>query len=301
MTIALGNFPRLLEPGIRSIFGTTYKDHPSYIGQIFESRKSEKNAETSVQVVGFGLARRKESGAEITMDTSKQGYSNRAVHTTWALGYRITEEARDDNLYKEVVGRFTKLLARSLAKTKEINGHNILNRAFNAGYVFGDGQPLCSANHPTDSAGNQSNVAAIASDISDSAIKALYYQARMMRDDKNIPINMRLTNIIAHTTKELEIKEILKSTKLVNTNYNNINVLQTEGIIKGIICTPYLASQAAWFVQTDCDEGLIHYTRKGYTLDVTTDDRTKDVIVDARERYSFTANDWRCLVGNPGA
>lgn len=297
MTMTLGSFPRLLEPGIRTLFGQSYREHPSYTAKIFESRNSDKNAETSVQITGFGLARRKESGAEITMDSSKQGYSNRIAHTVWALGYRITEEARDDNLYKQTINRLTPMLAKSMRTTKEIVGHNILNGAF-SGNTYGDGVVLCSASHPTES-GNQSNVAATPADISDAALRAMYYQVRQARDDKNIPVDLSIKNIIAHVTKELEIKEILKSDKLVNTNYNNINVWN-NGLIKGVICSPYLTSAAAWFLQTDCPDGLIAYKRKGLTIDVDTDFLTKDVIVTARERYSHTCNDWRAIYGNAG-
>lgn len=298
MTMTLGSFPRLLEPGIRSIFGASYKEHPLYSTRIFETRNSTKNAETSVQITGMGLARRKESGAEITMDNAKQGYSNRVVHTTWALGYRITEEAREDNQYKETIGKLTPMLARSMRTTKEIVGHNLLNRAFNGSYTFGDGVALCSNAHPTE-AGNQSNVAAISADISDAALRAIYYQARQAKDDKGLPIDVSLRNIIAPITKELEIKEILKSSKLVNTNYNNINVWN-DGLIKGVICTPYLTSASAWFVQTDVSDGLIMYKRKGLVIDVDTDFLTKDVVVTARERYSHTCNDWRAIYGNAG-
>jgi len=297
MTMNLGSFPRLLEPGIRSLFGQSYREHPSYIAKIFESRNSDKNAETSVQITGFGLARRKESGAEITMDNSKQGYSNRVAHTVWALGYRITEEARDDNQYKQTVNRLTPMLAKSMRTTKEIVGHNILNGAF-SGQTYGDGVVLVSASHPTES-GNQSNIAATAADISDAALRAMYYQVRQAKDDKNIPIDLGIKNIIAHVTKELEIKEILKSDKLVNTNYNNINVWN-NGMIKGVICSPYLTSSSAWFLQTDCPDGLIAYKRKALTIDVDTDFLTKDVIVTARERYSHTCNDWRAIYGNAG-
>lgn len=299
MTMTLGSFPRLLEPGIRTIFGNAYKEYPLYSSKIFEVRNSDKNAETSVQITGFGLARRKESGAEITMDNAKQGYSNRVAHTTWALGYRITEEARDDNQYKQTIGRLTPMLARSMRATKEIVGHNILNRAFDNNYVYGDGKALCSNAHPTEGAGLQSNIAAISAEISDAAMRAMYYQARLARDEKNIPIDFRMKNIIAHVTKELEIKEILKSDKLVNTNYNNINVWN-DGLVKGVICTPYLTSSSAWFMQTDCPDGLIMYKRKGLVVDVDTDFNTKDVVVTARERYSHTVNDWRAIYGNAG-
>lgn len=297
MTMTLGSFPRLLEPGIRSIFGQSYREHPQYASKIFDVRSSEKNAETSVQVTGFGLARRKESGAEITMDAAKQGYSNRVAHTVWALGYRITEEARDDNLYNSVVKKLTPMLAKSMRTTKEIVAHNILNGAF-SGNTYGDGTYLIANNHPTES-GNQSNIAATAADISDAALRAMYYQIRQAKDDKNIPVDLGIKNIIAPVTKELEIKEILKSDKLVNTNYNNINVWNNN-LIKGIICSPYLTSSSAWFLQTDCPEGLIEYNRKPLTIDVDTDFLTKDVIVTARARYSHTCNDWRSIFGNQG-
>jgi len=300
-TINLGSFPRLLEPGIASIFGQNYKDHPAYTPRIFEQRNSKKNAETSVQVTGFGLARKKDSGAEISMDGSKQGYSNRVVHVVWALGYRITEEARDDNLYNEVINRLTPRLARSMRVTKEIVGHNILNSAFDPSVTYGDGVSLCANNHPTIGGGLQSNLAAVAADISDASMRALYYQARLTRDDRNIPIDLQITNLIAHITKQFDIEEILKSDLLVNTNFNNINVWKRDNIVKGVILTPYLTNENAWFFQTDAPDSLVQYNRKPLTLRTYADDATLDMVVTAHERYSHTCNDWRGIFGNPGS
>lgn len=297
MTMMTGNFPRLLEEGIRTIFGATYKEHPSYVKRIFDIQKSKKNAETDVQMTNFGTARRKGEGNEITLDDRRQGYSQRTVHTVWALGYRITKEAQDDNLYKEVINSATPALARSLRATKEIVGHNLLNRAFDSKYAFGDGQSIISDAHPTE-AGDMSNKADTAADLSDAALRSLYFKIRKMRDDKNIPIDAMPGKLIVPVDYEFTAKEIMKSTGLVNTNFNNINVWNSD-LIKGLIVTPYLTGKA-WFFTTDVPNGLTHYVRTGVEIESHNDFMTKDKIVTASERYSFTVKDWRAIYGNEG-
>lgn len=297
MTMNRGNFPRLLEEGIRTIFGASYAEHPSYVKRIFDIQKSKKAAETDVQMTNFGTARRKGEGNEITLDDRKQGYSLRTAHTVWALGYRITKEAQDDNLYKEVINSATPALARSLRVTKEIVGHNLLNRAFDTAYAFGDGKNIISNAHPTE-AGAQSNAAATPADLSDAAMRSLYFQIRRMKDDKNIPINAMPAKLIVPTEQEFTAKEIMKSTGLVNTNFNNINVWNSD-LIKALICSPYLTS-SAWFFTTDIPNGLTHYVRTGVEIDAHNDFLTKDKIVTASERYSFTCKDWRSIYGNEG-
>lgn len=297
MTMTTGNFPRLLEEGIRTIFGASYKEHPSYVKRIFDIQKSRKAAETDVQMTNFGTARRKGEGNEITLDDRKQGYSQRTTHTVWALGYRITKEAQDDNLYKDVINSATPALARSLRVTKEIVGHNLLNRSTDASYTFGDGKCILSAAHPTE-AGAQSNIAATPADLSDTAMRSLYFQVRRMKDDKDIPIAAQLSKLIVRIEDEFTAKEIMKSTGLVNTDFNNINVWNSD-LIKGLVVTPYLTG-SKWFFTTDVPNGLTHYVRTAVEIAAHNDFMTKDKIVTASERYSFTIKDWRSLYGNAG-
>lgn len=299
MTINLGSFPRMLQPGLKSIFGNAYKEHPEYFSKIFTVKDSDKNSETSAQVVGFGLAREKASGAQITMDYAKQGYSNKVTHVTYALGYRITEEEREDNLYKDVIQKLTPMLARSMRTTKEIVAHNVLNEAF-AGRTYGDGTTLLSENHETES-GMQSNKLSVGADLSSTSLQSIFYQIRRAKDARGLPIDLQVKDLIVSTENEFAAKEILKSEKIVGSDFNNINLWNSEKYIKGLIVTPYLTDIDAWFVSTDAQDGLVFYKRKGITLDTHNDFNTKDTLVSAHERYSCTCNDWRALFGSEGA
>lgn len=299
-TVNLGSFPRMLQPGLKSIFGNAYKEHPEYFSKIFDVKSSEKNSETSASVVGFGLARVKNSGAAISMDYAKQGYSNKVTHVTYALGYRITEEEREDNLYKEVIQKLTPMLARSMRTTKEIVAHNVLNNAFSAGVTYGDGKSLLATDHPTES-GAQSNKLSVAADLSPTSMQDIFVMIRKAKDARGLPIDLQPKDLIVPVESEFEAKEILKSEKLINTNYNNINLWNSEKLIKGLVVSPYLTDTDAWFMTTDCPDGLVFYKRKGITLDVHNDFETKDTLVSAHERYSCTCNDWRSIFGSEGA
>jgi len=62
-------------------------------------------------------------------------------------------------------------LAMSMRQTKETVGANVLNRAFNGSFTFGDGVSLISASHPNIKGGTWSNQIAIAADISEAALE----------------------------------------------------------------------------------------------------------------------------------
>lgn len=300
MTINLGSFPRMLQPGLKTIWGNNYKEHKTYISEIFEKRKSDKNSETSAQVTGFGYARVKNSGGEISMDYSKQGYSNTVAHVTYGLGYRITEEQIQDNLYKDVINKLTPQLARSLRTTKEVVGHSLLNNAVNTAYTYGDGKPLLATDHPTQS-GNQSNKLAVAADLSPTSLKEILYQIKRAKDDRGLPIDLQMKNLIVPTELEFTAKEIMKSVKIVDSNWNNINLWNSEKYIKGLVVSPYLVDTDAWFVSTDAPDGLIYYERMPVKIRTNNDFNTIDTLVTAHERYSFTCNDWRSIYGSEGA
>lgn len=299
-TINLGSFPRMLQPGIKSIFGMAYKEHPEYYSKIFTIKKSDKNSETSTSVVGFGLARAKNSGAAFSIDYSKQGYSNKVTHVTYALGYKITMEEKEDNLYKEVIGGLTPRLARSMRTTKEIVTHDILNNAFAAGVTYGDGKSLLATDHPTET-GAQSNKLSVAADLSSTSLQDAFVMIRKAKDARGLPIDLQPKDLIVPVESEFTAKVIMKSEKVVGSNWNDINLWNSEKYVKGLIVTPYLTDTDAWFMTTDCPDGLIFYKRKGITLSTYNEDTTYDTCVSAHERYSCTCNDWRSIFGSEGA
>lgn len=173
MPITTGSFAKALWPGINKWYGEAYKEWPVEFTALFDEESDTRAYLEDVGVSGFGLAAQKPEGQPIGYDTGKQGFVNRYTHKTYAMGFIVTEEAMDDNQYNiSVLGkRDARALAFSMRQTKETLGANVYNRAFTAGYTFGDGQILCSSAHPLAAGGTFSNVPSVAADISEAALE----------------------------------------------------------------------------------------------------------------------------------
>ena len=53
-------------------------------------------------------------------DNAQEAFTARYNHETVAMGFSITEEAMEDNLYDSLSSRYTKALARAMAYTKQV-------------------------------------------------------------------------------------------------------------------------------------------------------------------------------------
>lgn len=299
-TINTGSHPKLLWPGIKRVWGLEYKRHEPIWPKMFEVLTSDQAYEDDVEVVGFGLMSVKGQGGGITYDTSQQGYVSRYSHLTYALGYAVTMEELDDNLYEKVSLKRATRLARSVYETEEIVHANVFNRAFTSSFAGGDGKELCATDHPTVS-GNQSNELSTAADLSEASIEDLVTQMRQAKDSRGIMFQNKPRTLIVPVELAFEAGRILGSTLQPGTANNDINVLRQDRIIPEMISSPYLTDADAWFIRTDCSEGLTHYTRKAATFDTDSDFDTKNLKASAIARWSQGWSNWRGMYGSPGA
>jgi hypothetical protein len=298
--INTGSHPKLLWPGIKRVWGLEYKRHEPIWPKMFESLTSGQAYEEDVEVVGFGLMSVKGQGGGVTYDTSQQGYVSRYTHLTYSLGYIVTMEELDDNLYEKASLKRATRLARSVYETEEIVHANVFNRAFTSAYAGGDGKELCATDHPTVS-GNQSNELTTAADLSEASIEDLVTQMRMAKDSRGIMFQNKPRTLIVPVQLDFEARRILGSTLQPGTANNDINVLKQGGVIPEMVSSPYLTDEDAWFIRTDCPEGLTHYTRKAATFDTDDDFDTKNLKASAVARWSQGWSNWRGLYGSPGA
>ena len=143
--IMTSNHPRFLWPGVKGIWGRTYDDHQTEYTDLFDIETSDKAYEEFVQITGFGLAPVKAQGADAVYDSEVQGPISRFVHLAYALGYIVTHEEIQDNLYLEVSKTRASSNARAFRQTKERVAANIYNRAFSssAAYYGADGGLTC--------------------------------------------------------------------------------------------------------------------------------------------------------------
>ena len=301
--ITTGNHPKALWPGVKTWYGRQYNEHKEEFPDLYDMDTSGKAYEELVELTGFGLAPVKHQGRGVTYDSETQGTISRLTHVVYGLGYIVTEEELEDNLYMIVSKRRARALAFSLRQTKENVAANPYNRAWNSSYVGGDGVELISTSHPTKS-GNQSNQLTIGADICESAGEDLIIQIMGATNSRGLKINLMPQSLHVHRSDWFEANRIYKSVLQNDTANNAVNVLKTlNAFPKGIKVNHYFSDADAWFIRTNTPSstGMVGLIRRPMKFTRDNDFDTGNAKAKATERYVFGWGDWRGLYGSPGA
>lgn len=299
--INTGSHPKALWPGVKAWWGRSYNDHVTEYTDLFDSESSSKNYEEDVQLVSYGLAPQKAQGAPVQYDSEVQGFTTRYSHIAYALGYIVTHEELQDNLYMEVSKTRAAGLARGFRQTKERVAANVYNRAFTTGYNGGDGVTLCNASHPNTSGGTFSNKLAVDADLSEAAIEDMIIQIMQATDDRGLLINLMPRSLIIAPQNWFVANRILKSVYQVGNANNDINVIKaTNALPEGIKLNHYLTAPQAWFMRTNVANGMKYYERQGIIFDQDNDFDTMNAKAKGYERYSFGWTDPRAVYGSNG-
>jgi len=299
--INTSSHPKALWPGVKAWWGRTYAEHVEEWPQLFERSTSKQNYEEDVQITGFGLAPVKTENAATAYTSELQGPVSRYIHVTYALGYIVSEEELEDNLYTEISNKRAGALAFSFRQTKENVAANVYNRAFNSSFVGGDGVSLLNTAHPNVSGGTFSNKLAVDSDLSEASLEDLIVQMMGAQDDTGNLINVMPRCIVVPRQEWFNANRILKTVMQSGTANNDINVLKaTNAIPEGIYLNHYLTAAHAWFVRSNVQNGMKMYQRVPISFEQDNDFDTGAAKAKSRERYSFYWTDPRGLYGSNG-
>lgn len=298
--ITTGNHPKALWPGVRAWFGRSYDEFPAQYTDLVDIETSDKNYEEEVESTGFGIATVKPQGAPINYDSDRQGYTKRYTHVVYGIGYIVTQEELDDNLYEQVSKQRAPDLAFSLRQTKELVVANMWNRAFNSSYQGGDAKEWVATDHPT-IYGNQSNELENPADLSEASIEDMITQIRQARNARGLRIQIQPVSLHIPVNLEWEAHRIMKSVLQSNTAENNVNVLRsTNALPGGIKSNQYFTSTSAWFIRTNVKRGPRLFQRKAVQFKRDSDFDSENAKAKATERYSVGWSEWRSLYGTPG-
>ena len=300
--INTGTHPKLLWPGIHAIWGQIYNEHQTEYTQLYNIEESEKAYEQDVQVTGFGLAPVKGQGAPVQYDTEVQGIVTTYAHIAYALGYIVTYEELRDNLYEEVSMRRAKANAFSINQTIENAAAFLYNNAFSSTYyTTGDSVALISSSHVNATGGTYSNALTPAADLSEAALEDLTIQIMGTQNDRGLLINIMPESLHIARQEWYNANRILKSVLQANTANNNINVLKaTNAFPKGIHMNHYFTAPHAWFVRTNCPQGMTFFWRDHPTFDQDNDFDTKNAKAATYMRFSMGCTDPRGIFGSNG-
>ena len=302
MAISRAQLLKELLPGLNALFGLEYKKYGEEHREIFETETSERSFEEETKLSGFSAAPVKFEGAAMSYDNAQEAWTARYQHETIAMGFSITEEAIEDNLYDSLSARYTKALARAMAYTKQVKAAAILNNAFASGVTYGDGQPLISTQHPLISGGTNSNRPTVAADLNETSLENAVIQIAAWTDERGLLIAARPTKLVVPPALQFVATRLLETELRVSTADNDINAIKNNGSISGgYTINHYLTDTNAWFLTTDVPNGLKHFVRTPLQNSMDADFDTGNSRYKARERYSFGVSDPLGIYGSPGA
>jgi hypothetical protein len=302
MAISRAQLLKELLPGLNALFGMEYATYGEQHKEIYETESSERSFEEETKLSGFSAAPVKNEGSAIAYDNAQEAWTARYNHETIALGFSLTEEAIEDNLYDSLSARYTKSLARAMAYTKQVKAAATLNNGFTAGYVGGDGVTLFSTSHPLVSGGVNSNTPAVAADLNETSLENAVIQIAAWTDERGLLIAAKPKKLIAPPALQFVATRLLETKLRTGTTDNDINAIENNGSIPdGYTINNYLTDTNAWFLTTDVPNGLKHFVRTPLSNSMDGDFDTGNVRYKSRERYSFGWSDPLGMFGSPGA
>ena len=304
MAISRAQLLKELLPGLNALFGMEYARYGEQHKEIYETETSERSFEEETKLSGFAAAPVKNEGSAIAYDNAQEAFSTRYTHETIALGFSITEEAIEDNLYDSLSSRYTKSLARAMAYTKQVKAAAVLNNGFtnSAAYYGGDGVPLFSTSHPTVGGGVNSNTPSTQVDLNETSLEASVIQIAAWTDERGLLIAAKPKKLVVPPALQFVATRLLETSLRVGTADNDINALRNNGSIPGgYTVNNYLTDTNAWFICTDVPNGLKHFVRTPMTNNMDGDFDTGNVRYKSRERYSFGWSDPLGMFGSSGS
>jgi hypothetical protein len=303
MAISRAQLLKELLPGLNALFGLEYATYGEQHKEIYETESSERSFEEETKLSGFSAAPVKSEGSAIAYDNAQEAFTARYNHETIALGFSLTEEAIEDNLYDSLSSRYTKALARAMAYTKQTKAASVLNNGFSAGvYAGGDGVALFSTAHPLVSGGTNSNTQSTPADLNETSLEAAVIQIAAWTDERGLLIAAKPRKLIVPPALQFVATRLLETQLRTATADNDINAIVNNGSIpEGYTVNNYLTDTNAYFICTDVPNGMKHFVRTPLSTGMDGDFDTGNVRYKSRERYSFGFSDPLGMWGSPGA
>jgi hypothetical protein len=301
MAITRAQLLKELLPGLNALFGLEYDKYENEHAEIYETENSERSFEEEVKLSGFGAAPVKPEGSAISYDSAQESFVARYNHETVGMGFSVTEEAMEDNLYDALSARYTKALARAMAYTKQTKAASLLNTGFDT-FQSGDGVTLFNAAHPTVAGGNNSNRPVTAADLNETSLEQAVIDIAAYTDERGLLIAARPRKLIVPPALMFVATRLLETDLRVGTADNDLNAIRSNGSIpEGYRVNHYLTDNDAFFLTTDVPNGMKHFLRTAMQTSMDGDFDTGNVRYKARERYSFGVSDPLGIYGSPGA
>jgi hypothetical protein len=288
----------LLLPGLADIEGK-YPQLPTRYKEWASVSTSKMAMERVDEMRYTGLAQLKAEGAATTFDNaSGQRFTYVANMINVGLGFAMTRELLDDNLYKEQFGPSSMGLAESFAQFKEVYVHTLLNNAttYNSDIVA-DGVALASTAHPIDN-GTYANTPGTQLDFNEGSVESALNTIRLWPDQAGLLAMVRARKVVVPAALAWAAERLFKTELRTNTSNNDVSAIITSGAMpEGYVVSEFLTSSFAWFIMTNV-RGLRVFDRVPYEMDIQVDPTTGNLLVVGYERYGITYTNPRAVFVN---
>jgi len=302
MAISRAQLLKELLPGLNALFGLEYARYGEEHKEIYETETSERSFEEETKLSGFSAAPVKNEGSAIAYDNAQEAWTARYNHETIALGFSLTEEAIEDNLYDSLSARYTKGLARAMSYTKQVKAAAVINNGFSAAYPGGDGVALFSTSHPLINGSTNGNTPTVAADLNETSLENAVIQIAAWTDERGLLIAAKPRKLVVPPALQFVATRLLETELRIGTTDNDLNALKNNGSIpEGYTINHFLTDTNGWYLCTDVPNGMKHFVRTPLSNSMDGDFDTGNVRYKSRERYSFGWSDPLGMYGSPGA
>jgi phage major head subunit gpT-like protein len=305
MPMNTGAFSQLLAPGFRKVFFQAFKEREPQYSMLFKVIPSSRAYEEELEVAGLGTMPTKDEGAAVVYQDGTQGGKKRYTHFTYALGFRITEEMWEDDLYA-VMNRFPKELGKGGRNAREVVSFNVLNLGFSTQFgfqKFGANETLFSTAHSLIIGGaaaavTQANRSATDMDLGVSSLEAAILLFDNLVDETNIPcVFIPELLVVPPNLKQVAV-ELLGSEFKPYTAGNEVNAFIRNNPMRFIVVN-YLTNSNSWFLFAD-DHDFKFFERRPLRFQNGDDFDTGDAKFKGSQRFSVGASEYRGSFGSLG-
>ena len=294
-------FRILVEPILSEHFDGLYDIRKEY-REIFRVKPGiQRSYHMEPVMYGLGMAPQMGEGGPVTFRQGGVVFNKTYVFRQYGIAFGLTKVLVEDGDHISIGRIYSEQMGQGMVETEETESANILNRAFNANFLGGDGQPLCSPNHPV-VGGVQSNLLATPAALSQTSVQSLLTQIRRAQDNDLKRVRITPRRLIVAPDNEWQAEIITKSALSTGGANNDINpVMSTKALPEGYIVITRLTSPTAWWIKTDEQMGLQFLTRRMAQKSMEGDFNTDTMRYKCTSRWDVGWTNWRTVYGTPGA
>jgi hypothetical protein len=289
------DFSSILAPGLRKVFFLHMKEVPTEYSRWINIVSSKRAYEDDHKISEFGTVPEKTEGQSVAFEAAIAASTRRYTHRPFALGYVITREMIDDDLYGPMK-KMTQALRRSFRNLREVESYRPLNNPTSAAtrYAGIDSLALLSTAHTRlDGGTTQQNRPTTMVDLSRTAVEAAVLNFHGILGDKGLPAFYTPRIAIVAGNDQYKAAQIFRNAAEYGPDSNGINTY---------IASRYLTDTDSWFILSDKGEHQVHlFDRVGVEFDMHDDFYTGNALGKGYTRIIAGHTDWRGVYGSTGS